>query len=76
MTTQDKTISEKTATPPTHTVRKKVWNGKRTDYEIIGVAWAREDGGLYVKLYGTQILDHGFYAFPNKSESANPEGGH
>ena len=75
MSNQPKNISEKTNSQPTHTVRKKVWNGKRTDYEIIGVAWSREDGGLYVKLYGTQVLDHGFYAFPNKSETATSEGG-
>jgi hypothetical protein len=75
MSTQQHTISEKTNSKPTHTVRKKVWSGKRTDYELIGVAWLRDDGGLYIKLYGTQVLDHGFYAFPNKDEPAAPQDG-
>lgn len=30
--------------------------GKRASYERIGVAWKNEDGSLYVKLYGTQVV--------------------
>ena len=63
MTNQEKTINQKASTKPTHNLRKKVGYGKQTDFETIGVAWTREDGGFYIKLYGTQIIDGGFYAF-------------
>jgi len=46
MTAQN-TNTETTSTKPTHTLRKKVGYGKQTSFESIGVAWAREDGGLY-----------------------------
>lgn len=74
MSHENKAIGEKITTRPTHTLRKKFWSGKRTDFETIGVAWEREDGGLYIKLYGAQIIDSGFYAFPNKDQH-NHEGG-
>jgi hypothetical protein len=57
---------------PTHIVRKKVGHGKRTDFETLGVAWDRGDGSLYIKPYGTQIIEGGFYVFP---VSADQEGG-
>ena len=58
---------------PTHIVRKKSEQGRKADFETLGVAWAREDGSLYLKLYGTQIVDGGFYIFPNRND--NPEAG-
>jgi len=73
MTAQN-TNTENTSTKPTHTLRKKVGYGKQVDFETIGVAWAREDGGLYIKLHGTQIIDSGFYAFQNKDQTIT-EGG-
>ncbi len=66
---------EKQNTKPTHFVSKKYWSGKRTEFETIDVAWDREEGkGLYVKLYGTQVIEGGFYIFPNK-DSDNGEAG-
>ncbi len=70
MSTQNETSKK-----PTHTLRKKFWNGKRTDFETLGVAWERGDGGFYIKLHGTQIIDSGFYAFPIKDDVNNEEGG-
>lgn len=64
MTTQDKHTDEKASTEPTHNLRKKIGYGKKSEFETIGVAWAREDGGFYIKLYGTQVIDSGFYAVP------------
>lgn len=46
MTVQDKTLNQKTNSKPTHNLRKKVGYGKKTEFESIGVAWAREDGGF------------------------------
>jgi len=66
--------TETTPTKPTHTLRKKVGYGKQTSFENIGVAWAREDGGLYIKLHGTQIIDSGFYAFQNEYQATIESG--
>ena len=57
---------------PTHIVRKKVGRGKNADFETLGVAWDRGDGSLYIKPYGTQIIEGGFYVFPTpEQESGN-----
>jgi len=74
MTALNTNTSEKATSKPTHTLRKKVGYGNRTNFETIGVAWSRDDGSLYIKLHGTQIIDGGFYAFPNK-EKTTEEGG-
>ncbi|MEM9388076.1 MAG: hypothetical protein AAGA68_23675 [Pseudomonadota bacterium] len=58
---------------PTHIVRKKRGPGRKSDFETLGVAWAHEDGKFYVKLYGTQVIEGGFYVFPNRND--NPEAG-
>lgn len=48
--------------------------GKQAHFETIGVAWSREDGGFYIKLHGTQVIDCGFYAVPIREQTAE-EGG-
>ena len=53
---------------PTHIVRKKIGRGKNTDFETLGVAWDRGDGSLYIKPYGTQIIEGGFYVFPTQDQ--------
>ncbi len=71
----EKSSPEKRNTKPTHIVRKKIWSGKRSEFETLGVAWEREDGkGLYVKLYGAQVVEGGFYVFPNKDSDDNEMG--
>ena len=75
MTTTN-TANENSNAQPTHTLRKKKGYGKKAEFETIGVAWTREDGGFYIKPYGTQIIDGGFYAFPIKAQSEdNTESG-
>lgn len=54
---------------PTHYVRKKIGTGKKAEFETLGAAWDRKDGSFYIKLYGTQIVEGGFYVFPVKEES-------
>ena len=34
--------------------------GKKATYERIGAAWRTEDGSIYVKLAGTQVVSQGF----------------
>ena len=34
--------------------------GKKASYERIGAAWKTENGSIYVKLAGKQVVDQGF----------------
>lgn len=69
MTNQTHNTEATTATrkgnPPTHVAKVRKGFGKNATYERIGVAWVKEDGSLYVKLNGTQVVS-GFalYALP------------
>lgn len=42
--------------PPTHVAKVRHGKGQNATYERIGVAWVNEDGAVYVKLHGTQIV--------------------
>ena len=37
--------------------------GKKASYERIGAGWKQEDGSIYVKLVGTQIVSDGFMLY-------------
>ena len=41
---------------PTHVAKVRHGWGKKATYERIGVAWRNDDGSLYVKLSGTQVV--------------------
>lgn len=46
---------------PTHVVKMlRVEGPDRSTFERIGVGWQREDGSIYVRLAGTQIVSDGF----------------
>ena len=66
MTTQtnEKPQTEKTANMPTMVVKQRVGFGKKATYERLGVAWLNDDGSIYVKPYGTQIISGGFTLYP------------
>lgn len=74
MSTQDNVQNENTKTTPIHNLRKRIGYGNRAHFETIGVAWAREDGGLYIRLHGTQIVDSGFFAVPVMEQTTNKSG--
>lgn len=59
-TKQTQNRESENANLPTHVVKMRHGRGKNAHYERIGVAWQNEDGALYVKLHGTQIIDQGF----------------
>ena len=42
--------------PPTHVAKVRHGHGKNASYEQIGAAWKNENGAVYVKLHGTQIV--------------------
>ncbi len=72
MTTETQT-TQSTSNKPTHVARKRIGQGRKAEFETIGVAWVRDNGSLYLKLTGTQVIDSGFYLFPNAAETdANP----
>jgi hypothetical protein len=64
----DSQSNTETGNRPTHIVRQKSGYGKNTSFETLGVAWSREDGSLYIKLYGKQVVDGGFYVFAAKDQ--------
>ncbi len=69
---QSQTIpAENGKSRPTHIVRKKLGRGSRAEFETLGVAWDRGDGSLYIKPYGTQIIEGGFYVFPNADQEGS-----
>ena len=74
MSNQYQSQGKNAKTRPTHNLCIKQSYGKQAHFETIGVAWEREDSGLYIKLHGTQIIDSGFYAFPIKEQSENESG--
>jgi len=43
---------------PTHVAKVRQGYGKQTTFERIGVAWVNDDGSLYVKLHGTQVVSN------------------
>lgn len=45
--------------------------GRNQRLERIGVAWNRDDGGVCLRLVGTQIVNEDIYLYPLASESAS-----
>ncbi len=55
---------------PTHVVKVRDGTGKKATYERIGVAWENDqDGSLYIRVHGTQIISGGFTAYPIDQEA-------
>lgn len=51
--------------PPTHVIKARTGTGQKASYERLGAAWLNpEDGSLYIRLHGTQIIKGGFTAYP------------
>lgn len=50
---------------PSHVVKARIGTGKNATYERIGVAWENDqDGSLYIRVHGTQIISGGFTCYP------------
>ena len=49
---------------PSHSVKLRKGRGDGATFEQIGVAWRRENGTVFCKLAGHQVIDGGFYLFP------------
>jgi hypothetical protein len=58
---------------PTHIAKVRHGFGKKATYERIGVAWRNDDGSLYVKLSGTQVVSAlTLYELEDNKEDAAP----
>ena len=44
--------------------------GKKQHLERVGVAWDREDGGIGIRLAGTQVIEDDIYLYPNQGTNA------
>ena len=79
MTQTAKTNDNAGSNKPSHIARRRLGRGKNAGFETLGVAWEREDGSFYLKPYGTQIIDGGFYVFrigqeqPDEAEDAGED---
>jgi hypothetical protein len=59
---------------PTHVAKVRHGYGKKATYERIGVAWRNDDGSLYVKLSGTQVVSAlTLYELEDKEDAAAAE---
>ena len=59
---------------PTHVAKVRHGYGKKATYERIGVAWRNDDGSLYVKLAGTQLVSAlTLYELEDNSDAAADE---
>lgn len=62
---QNDRSSERESNKPTHVVKVRNGTGKKASYDRIGVAWENDqDGSLYVRVHGTQIISGGFTCYP------------
>ena len=51
--------------PPTHVAKVRHGTGRQASYERVGVAWInREDDTVYIRLYGTQVIDRAITCYP------------
>ena len=63
MTTENVTTTDETQNgnnKPHFYAKTRHGFGKKASYERIGAAWKQEDGAIYVKLAGKQVVDQGF----------------
>ena len=55
-------------TKPNLIVKLKEQKGDQVNFLTVGAAWTKDDGSVYVKLYGTHIINEPFYLFPANRE--------
>lgn len=54
---------------PDFAVKLRKGTGDKASFEQIGVAWERENGTMYCRLVGSQVVSNGFYLFPINREA-------
>jgi hypothetical protein len=58
-TTQENTRNPK----PDFIAKTRDGHGKNASFDQVGVAWSREDGSIYFKPYGKQVIEAPIYLF-------------
>lgn len=58
-TANTNTATDGNAKTPDFVAKQRLGYGRRTVWERVGVAWQNEDGSVYLRLHGTQILSGG-----------------
>lgn len=65
-----KNREETDSNKPTHVVKVRNGSGTNVTYDRIGVGWEnQEEGSLYVRVHGTQIIEGGFTCYPIEDQS-------
>lgn len=74
MTTETQNTQQNQASEPTNQpdwiAKASKGYGKKQRLERVGVAWNREDGGIGIRLAGTQIIEDDIYLYPNQGTNA------
>lgn len=61
---------------PTHIAKTRHGWGKNKSYERVGVAWVNDNGSIYVKLHGTQVVSNFMlYAVDQEQDQAYDQAG-
>ena len=69
---QTKDAAREPAQKPDWIAKAAKGYGRKSRLECIGAAWNREDGGVCLRLVGTQIVDGDIYLYPAQSEPGEP----
>ena len=65
-TTKPKTTETnvRQGTKPDYVVKSRRGYGRNAPFLRVGAAWSRENGGICVRLDGTQLVENDLYLFP------------
>lgn len=63
--TQSATASDN-ASHPNWIAKAPRGEGRKQKLQRIGAAWNRDDGGICIRLYGTQVIPGDVYLYPNE----------
>ena len=61
---QDRAPTQETDNQPHYVALTAKGESRKSKLERIGVAWNREDGGIGIRLTGTQIIGSDIYLYP------------
>jgi hypothetical protein len=66
---QGTTSNRRTGNRPDFVVKKRIGGGDRVTWERIGVAWQNENGAIFLRFHGTQVLSGGVSLFRENREN-------
>jgi hypothetical protein len=63
------TSNRRSGNRPDFVVKKRIGGGDRVTWERIGVAWQNENGAIFLRFHGTQVLSGGVSLFRENREN-------